>query len=98
MENEDIAKEQAKALADLFPLTHTRKSVEWAYPSSTTATRFGYSDRGCWVIKAEDPIGDHLPVAISAYSSRDDALSAAKLIYRDWSFAFRYCHPADATH
>jgi hypothetical protein len=55
---------------------HTHKSVDYSYPTSPNAERFGFSKSGCYTISLNDPTGVRTPVAVSAYSTLDEALKA----------------------
>ncbi len=87
--------EHADALAALIPVTHDRKSVDWAYPSSTNAAQFGFPRVGCWILNVEDSTGANLPRALCAFTLREQALATARALPLRWSFAFVHCRPEE---
>lgn len=61
------------------------KSVEWAYPTSDNARRFGFVKSGCWTV--ETSAAGKPPKALAGYAQKADALAHAKTIELNW-------HPA----
>lgn len=88
---------EAAALLALVPVSHTRKCVDWSYPSSVNATAAGWGRQGCWTLSVEDPTGANTPVALASFDHREQALATARALPLAWSGAFRHCHPLDAT-
>lgn len=70
------------------------KSVEWAYPSSDTAKRFGKGRTGCWVLQVGNA-GEPLE-AITAHAERESALQHAHNLAIEWDSSFCAIHPEDA--
>jgi hypothetical protein len=68
------------------------KSVEWAYPTSTCARRFGCGPIGCWVVDVGQR-GEPLRVAVAAFETREQAIDHALALPHEWSFAFLFCNP-----
>lgn len=68
------------------------KSVQWAYPSSDNARRFGYA-HGCWCVEVGNQ-GEPLE-AITAHSERASALLHARALGSEWDLPFRLNHPED---
>lgn len=88
---------ETAALLGRVPASHTRKSVEWSFPSSTNATRAGFSRAGCWTLNVEDPTGRQTPVALASFDTRAQAMETARALPLSWSRAFAHCYPLDAT-
>jgi len=66
------------------------KQVDFAYPTSINAEKFGYSKTGCWVLKigkAGKPLN-----AIKAFETQKEAVKHACDYYpkTDWSTATVY--------
>lgn len=76
-----------------FPATAT-KSVEFAYPSSESATELGYPSTGCHILVVEG--GDHGQIHAEAHPSRADAVAAARSLDLPWSPFFALVHPREA--
>jgi hypothetical protein len=74
------------------------KSLEWSYPSSDNASRFGFAKTGCWTVQRTYSHPQHSvsPVALSGHADRSAALSAARMMPEPWSETFRHYHPAEA--
>lgn len=69
------------------------KSVEWAYPSSDTAKRFGKTRTGCWTVQVGNA-GEPME-AITAHAERDSALRHAHALACEWDSMFCATHPED---
>ena len=70
------------------------KSVEFAQPSSYTASRFGCGKRGCWTVQVGNA-GEPLE-AITSHSEREAALRHAAGLGAEWDSSFVAIHPSDA--
>lgn len=69
------------------------KSVEWAFPSSDTAKRFGKARTGCWIVQVGNA-GEPLE-AITGHSEREAALRHAHALGIDWDSSFCATHAED---
>ena len=60
-------------------MENTTKSLEYAYPTSDNAKKFGYYEKGCWsvVIRGEE---SETVVGERAYSTKAKAVEAFKAI------------------
>jgi hypothetical protein len=65
---------------------HKTKSVDWSYPTSPNAHRFGFKD-GCYTISTTE--GCQLPVAVSGHATKEQAMEASKAIPLPWSKSFQ---------
>lgn len=70
------------------------KSVEFAYPTSTNAARFGFSKDGCYTVELGFP--GQPAVAVAGFATREEAIAAAKLQPEPWSALFTRLHPEEA--
>lgn len=59
------------------------KWVDYAYPSSTYAKRFGFNKVGCFVVLVADS-SKELPKAILAYKTEQEAIDSANLLTNQW--------------
>lgn len=67
------------------------KTVEFSYPTSPNAVKFGFGKVGCWTVEtAED---SNPPKAVKGFSLRDDALAYAESLEFSWSPIFLRFHP-----
>ena len=72
------------------------KTLDWSYPTSPNAERFGFK-RGCWTVSLCDwtaPVdGGALnpPVAVKAFPSRLEALRFAGSLPQPWGRIWKYC-------
>jgi hypothetical protein len=71
------------------------KTVEWSYPTSPNADKFGRSKTGCWTVELHRA-PDGLPRALKGFDSRAEALEYARSLPCDWSYNFKRFHAADA--
>lgn len=67
------------------------KLVEYAYPTSDNATRFGFND-GCYTVEVWNRT-TLLPTALSGHKTRDQAIEYAKLIALPWAESFLKNNP-----
>ena len=58
------------------------KYIDWSYPTSTNAERFGFSDIGCWTILV-GPRAE-FQAAVSGYATIEEAQAAAEALPHDW--------------
>ena len=70
-----------------------RKSVEFAYPTSVSACRFGMKGSGCYVVELQWDDGP--PVALSGHYLRENALTEARKMPQCWAGAFERIYPED---
>jgi hypothetical protein len=57
---------------------HT-KSIEWAYPTSDYANRFGFPTSGCWVVETQfHPVDDKPPAGLAGFNQKADAIRWAE--------------------
>jgi hypothetical protein len=59
------------------------KSVGYAYPTSTYATKFGFAKVGCWIVfthKVVESVGK----PIAAYATQEEADAHASRLPADW--------------
>ena len=72
------------------------KSVDWSYPTSTNAQRFGCAGVGCWTVNLTT-IGEksaETRAASGGYASEADALRAASTYSEPWASWARVCQSA----
>lgn len=62
------------------------KSVEFAYPSSPQANRFGFAKLGCYVVELSE--GTNPPIAIAGYFTKLEAWQHADTLPEPWSPSF----------
>jgi len=68
------------------------KSVDWSYPSSENASRFGFAKTGCWTVKtrAAGSIGG----AVAGFATANEALAFARGLGIAWCPMFtKYMSP-----
>lgn len=58
------------------------KSLDWSYPTSTNAVRFGFK-AGCWTI-CQQQFG-HFPIALKGFATRQEALAFAGSLAIPWN-------------
>ena len=68
----------------------TTKSLEYAYPTSDNANRFGYENKGCWYVvirgaESETVVGER------AFTSKEEAVESFKAVDAP---AYRWSHAA----
>jgi hypothetical protein len=68
------------------------KSVEWSYPTSTNAKRFGFHDTGCWTVQLTK--GIRPPKATAGFKTREEAMAHAETMSEKWSNLFLSNHPS----
>lgn len=67
------------------PKIKTYKSVEWSYPTSTNAKRFGFP-KGCWTVSLEKfANGAFTAKATAGFATRDEAVNAAAALPEPWA-------------
>jgi len=66
-------------------------SVEFSYPTSPNATRFGFYNTGCWTVETHQ--GDNPPVSRSGHRERAEAMHAARQTGLAWWPIMLLCHP-----
>lgn len=73
----------------------TTKQVEWSYPTSTNAARFGFNRVGCWTLSliVYEAASGHTITAVLGTESKETAMSAASEMPFPWSAAMLHCHP-----
>jgi hypothetical protein len=63
----------------------TTKRIEWAYPSSENACKFGFSKTGCWVVEIERPLPSMRPPnAVAGFESHAEAKSHGDSMPEPW--------------
>lgn len=67
------------------------KTIEWAYPSSDFARKFGFYNEGCWTILIKQGINP--PKGVSGHKSKLDAFIAAQKLDNPWNKVFFYRNP-----
>lgn len=70
----------------------SEKSVEWAYPTSGSAVRFGFNAAGCWVVKLSHGISPS--EAVAGYADKADALKHANSLPQPFSRIYLQFNPA----
>jgi len=65
------------------------KSVEWSYPTSPNAVRFGFKN-GCWTVQICTGTGE--PRSIAAFITKAEAIAHAQQIKLDWNPAYTRFH------
>lgn len=66
-----------------IPRNATHKAVGYAYPTSTSASRFGFAKVGCWIIQTME--GSKPPKALAGFQYRAQAMDKAEAIALPWS-------------
>jgi hypothetical protein len=59
---------------------HNFKSIEWSYPTSTNANKFGFANDGCYTVEMVDSFGNNLPKAIKGFATLDEAINYANTL------------------
>lgn len=78
-------------------ITRIVKTVEYAYPTSPNATRFGFGRKGCYVVERHAWPVEPVPFTpIAAYEKREQAVEHARRIALEWSPMHLRYHPEDA--
>lgn len=75
-----------KAITDKPVITKTKR-VEWAYPTSTNAVKFGFGKVGCWVVQTIERSGSWFvwpPKALKGFASKDDARAHGETLSCEW--------------
>lgn len=67
------------------------KTIEWAYPSSDFAKKFGFCNEGCWVVEIRQ--GLNPPKGISGHGSKLNAFLAAEKLPNPWNKNLFYFYP-----
>ena len=62
------------------------KTVEYSYPTSPNAERFGFGNEGCWTV--EYNYVSKLPEPIKAFERIEDAVEYVLGLPEPWSLAF----------
>jgi hypothetical protein len=62
------------------------KTVEYSYPSSSNAAKFGFSNSGCYTVET---IGEHygshsIPKPVAAFATKDEAVKYAETLPYEW--------------
>ena len=70
------------------------KTVEFSYPTSDNAKRFGFYSTGCYTV--ETVTGIKPPKSLAGFKTRAEALAHAKTIDLPWSKCFKRYNPNDA--
>lgn len=63
---------------------NARKYVVYAYPTSTTATKYGRDKQGCWVVNVYEDYATGLPVNVAAFATKDEAFAYAVTLSIPW--------------
>lgn len=59
-----------------------KKTVEYSYPSSTNAKKFGFYNEGCYSVELMDGIKP--PKAIAAFKTKAEAINHAEALPNEW--------------
>lgn len=75
----------------------TSKIVNFSYPTSPNAVRFGFGAAGCWTLSLNYTHATTLipPRAVSGHATRDEALAAGRARQEPWNPLFALVHPGD---
>jgi hypothetical protein len=68
--------------ATLTPTSRITKSVDYAYPSSTTAGKYGFGRTGCYAVYERK--GNQPPRSLAAFSTLDEARQYAETLTHPW--------------
>lgn len=71
----------------------TKKSLEWAYPTSDSACAWGHGETGCWTVKLEPANRPAQTVGAWAPAESEKALAFARSISFEWSPVTLHVHP-----
>lgn len=58
------------------------KRIEWSYPTSDNATKFGFCTTGCYTVETSTRCG--IPVAESGHETLNEALEMVKAYDLEW--------------
>lgn len=67
-----------------FVRNYTHKEVNWSYPTSPNAVKFGFSKSGCFTLSVIDRKDFKLPKGISGHPTREQAIDAGIAIDLPW--------------
>lgn len=60
----------------------TVKAINWSYPSSGNARRFGFHDAGCWTVSVGE-FGQPLK-GVAGFAEKPEAIAHAKALPFEW--------------
>lgn len=67
------------------------KIIEYAYPTSTTATNAGYGKQGCWYVKTYDSLDTlHKEKPLAFFTKKEDAVNYADSLPNPYSWLHKY--------
>lgn len=80
------------------PGVATSKMVDYAYPTSINAIRFGFGNVGCWVVAKHfrHETEFFAPIALSGHATREEAIDAARNVPLPWNPIYIHYHPEDS--
>lgn len=73
------------------------KTVEWSYPTSENAKRFGFKG-GCWTVSLNERSEEGTTITVRAlkgFLTRYNALDYARTLPEPWSIHFSKVYPQD---
>lgn len=68
------------------------KTVNFSYPTSPNAQRFGFNKTGCFTVELTDPKGIVYPEPLRAFATWDEAVNDAKTMPNAWDRCFLQFH------
>lgn len=72
-------------------INYTDKLVEYAYPSSTTATKYGFADKGCWFVSLYEATSWERKI-LQAFATKAEAYAYAEGLPNSWHYLHRDEH------
>ena len=62
------------------------KTVEYSYPTSPNAEKFGFGETGCWTVEILEP--GKYPISCTAFEDIRDAINRALEMPEKWNPSF----------
>lgn len=62
-----------------------KKSIEYSYPTSTNAKKFGFYNDGCYTVELHDAVRQSTPKAIKGFKTKAEAAIFAETLPNEWS-------------
>lgn len=63
---------------------HLKKQVEYSYPTSTNAKKFGFYNDGCYTVELYDSLYISTPKALTAFKTKEEAVAFAETLPNEW--------------
>lgn len=69
------------------------KTVEYAYPTSSNATRLGFGKTGCWCVELANRGNARPQHAVTGHANKEQAIKTAQALPHPWSPLFLRFNP-----